>query len=170
LIGDYLNTLFSSLATGTPSAGKKIAGVSIKTIELRQFCATFSKFVLPPSFNFIEIADVLPPAAAHVNGHSHLPDLSQGSSRSEAQPPASHAQTSLIEKRPFPAADPEALGSLAAGQQDIRREITRLHREIAVLRAEMAQPGLTEILGGIGYIIGFFGLYAWFRVRRGTPV
>lgn len=106
-------------------------------------------------------------AAAHVNGHSHLPDVSQESSRGEAQLPASHAQMTLTEKRLSPAADTEALESLAAGQQDIRREITRLHHEIAVLRTEQAQPSLTEILGGIGYIIGFFGLYAWLRPRKG---
>ncbi|HKL25765.1 MAG TPA: hypothetical protein VJ910_06010 [Desulfuromonadales bacterium] len=141
-----------------PNSCYRLPSISLRLPMFFRLLPLYLVFVLPLT------------AAAHVNGHSHLPDLSQGSSRSEAQPPASHAQTSLIEKRPFPAADPEALGSLAAGQQDIRREITRLHREIAVLRAEMAQPGLTEILGGIGYIIGFFGLYAWFRVRRGAPV
>lgn len=42
-----------------------------------------------------------------------------------------------------------------------------LHREIAELRKEK-EPGLREIAGGIGYILGIMGLAMYLRSRRRT--
>ena len=89
-----------------------------------------------------------------------------GADRGEQRPPPS-LQTALVEAGASPSASVATLNRIAAGQQNLQQEIRRLHREIAVLRADQTRPGLTEVLGGIGYIIGFFGFYAWFRARRG---
>jgi hypothetical protein len=42
-----------------------------------------------------------------------------------------------------------------------------LMRELRGLRETAGRPGITEILGGIGYIIGLAGLAAYFRYKRG---
>ena len=54
---------------------------------------------------------------------------------------------------------------LLARMEEQQRELHRLSREIALLSANQKKPGLTEVLGGLGYIIGLCGLYAWARSR-----
>ncbi len=41
-----------------------------------------------------------------------------------------------------------------------------LLNELTALRKELSKPGLTEILGGIGYIAGLTGFALWARSRR----
>jgi hypothetical protein len=67
------------------------------------------------------------------------------------------------------ATDARCLDALA--QQDtqlkaMQQDLHRLHREIALLTRDQGKPGLAEILGGIGYIIGLFGLATWFHSRN----
>ena len=45
-------------------------------------------------------------------------------------------------------------------------EIRRIHREIAALRADLDKPDLTDIFGGIGYILGLCGVAALVAGRR----
>lgn len=45
-------------------------------------------------------------------------------------------------------------------------ELRRIHREIAALRAELAQPGIKEVFSGLGYILGLFGVAAFVAARR----
>ena len=49
----------------------------------------------------------------------------------------------------------------------VRQEVAPLRREILAL--EQSRPGLTEILGGIGYIIGMASLGAWLLRRKNPP-
>jgi hypothetical protein len=42
----------------------------------------------------------------------------------------------------------------------------RIQRELAALRADINQPGLKEVLAGIGYIFGLFGTGAFVASRR----
>ncbi|WP_305042468.1 hypothetical protein [Geoalkalibacter sp.] len=59
----------------------------------------------------------------------------------------------------------ETLAGLQTQQEELARDIRRLHRELAALREDLTQPGLNEILGGIGYILGLFGV-AFFVMGR----
>jgi len=62
---------------------------------------------------------------------------------------------------------PAELATLLAEQNSsLARELRRIQREIAALRADLGKPGLQEILGGIGYILGLFGTAAFVASRR----
>jgi hypothetical protein len=78
--------------------------------------------------------------------------------------------TALVDAAGNEAACLEALARVEAQHQTMQQEMRRLHRELAALRADQAKPDLTEILGGVGYIIGLCGLYAWSRSRRHKEV
>lgn len=70
-----------------------------------------------------------------------------------------------IKGAPEPAVGPEAkdLAELAASVRALERRIDEISRNMA--RRAGSGPGLTEILGGIGYIIGLIGLAAYARSR-----
>ncbi len=46
------------------------------------------------------------------------------------------------------------------------RELRQIKREIAALRQSESEPGLQEIMGGIGYILGLCGVAALVASRR----
>jgi len=46
------------------------------------------------------------------------------------------------------------------------REFKQLKRDLAALSQQLEEPGLREILGGIGYILGIFGVAAYVASRR----
>jgi hypothetical protein len=63
--------------------------------------------------------------------------------------------------------DSAELAALLAEQNaSLTRELRRIQREIAALRADLGKPGFQEILGGIGYIFGIFGTAAFVASRR----
>jgi hypothetical protein len=45
-------------------------------------------------------------------------------------------------------------------------DLRHIQREIAALRADLEKPGFRDILSGIGYIIGLFGVAAFVASRR----
>ena len=58
---------------------------------------------------------------------------------------------------------------LAELQKDnvaLRRQVQRLKQQVSAQREELNSPGLTEIAGGIGYIVGIFGLFGWKAARK----
>ena len=55
---------------------------------------------------------------------------------------------------------------LAEQNRTLSRELRRIQREIAALRADLGKPGFQEIFGGIGYIFGLFGTAAFVASRR----
>lgn len=61
-------------------------------------------------------------------------------------------------------ASPKRLENLAASIEALERRIDEMSRTLA--RGSECGPGVTEILGGIGYIIGLIGLAAYFRSRK----
>ena len=54
----------------------------------------------------------------------------------------------------------------ARSYEEARRKIESLSREIERLREEAERPGLTEIIGGIGWIMGILGIAAYIKSRR----
>ena len=50
------------------------------------------------------------------------------------------------------------------------REFRQLKREIAALEQQLENPGISEIMGGIGYIFGLFGVAAYVMSRKKNTV
>jgi nickel transport protein len=48
----------------------------------------------------------------------------------------------------------------------LSRELRRIQREIAALRADLDKPGIKEVAAGVGYIFGLFGVAAYVASRR----
>ncbi|MFH1913847.1 MAG: hypothetical protein ABIK45_06200 [Pseudomonadota bacterium] len=82
-----------------------------------------------------------PNTAPQAMGHSHLP--------------AAHSQTQIEAQIQ---AQVEAQVETA-----IRRELAPVKQMLAEL--SQAGPGVTEIVGGIGYIVGIFGIFAYLKSR-----
>jgi len=75
-------------------------------------------------------------------------------------------QTALVEKGAAPAECAIILERIDEQHQALSKDLRRLHRELAALKADQNKPGLTEIIGGIGWIIGLFGTAAYVSSRR----
>lgn len=79
-----------------------------------------------------------------------------------SDPPAENTRPSAVEEG--------SCGQLAvlleAQNQELTRDLRRLHREVAALREELAQPGLKEAFSGIGYILGLFGVAFFFMGKN----
>ncbi|OAG28724.1 hypothetical protein [Thermodesulfatator autotrophicus] len=50
-------------------------------------------------------------------------------------------------------------------REEVRKEMAPLKKMIQELARQADKPSLGEILGGIGYIFGLFGVWAWFQAR-----
>lgn len=50
----------------------------------------------------------------------------------------------------------------------LQRKLKRLESQVAALREELNSPDATQIGGGIGYIVGLFGVAAWLAARKKT--
>ncbi len=50
--------------------------------------------------------------------------------------------------------------------RELSRDLRRIQREIAALRAELEEPGLKDVFAGVGYIFGLFGAAALVAARR----
>jgi len=59
----------------------------------------------------------------------------------------------------------EALARQDARLQTMQQDLHHLRRDMTLLQRDLSRPGLTEIIGGFGYIIGLFGLMAWLRCK-----
>ena len=60
----------------------------------------------------------------------------------------------------------EAVALLKTQNKKISGEFRKIKREIAALREELSKPGLNEVFGGIGYILGFLGIIFYFQARK----
>lgn len=49
----------------------------------------------------------------------------------------------------------------------VDRKLKPMERMLVKLQESSGKPGITEIVGGIGYIIGILGIIAYFKARRG---
>ncbi len=90
-------------------------------------------------------------------------------SKPAAQPasaPAGAAAAKLANAAPAPQLDEAALTRIV--NQAVEQAVESRMAPVKRLLLESAQkgPGPTEIIGGIGYIVGLFGLAAFFSARR----
>ncbi len=60
----------------------------------------------------------------------------------------------------------DAVSAIEKQQKTVSRDMRKIQREIAALRADLGKPGLSEVLGGLGYIFGLFGVAAYVASRR----
>jgi hypothetical protein len=60
----------------------------------------------------------------------------------------------------------EVVALLNTQNNKISRELRMIKREIAALKEALSEPGLGEIFGGIGYIMGFLGIIFYFQARK----
>jgi len=57
----------------------------------------------------------------------------------------------------------QAVKLLKKQKKTFNHEFRRIKRELGAMKVSLNKPGFTQILGGIGYIIGLFGLsYYWY--------
>lgn len=56
--------------------------------------------------------------------------------------------------------------ALQAQQREMSQELRAMKREMAALKAAMQEPDFKDILGGIGYILGIFGVTYYMQARR----
>jgi hypothetical protein len=60
----------------------------------------------------------------------------------------------------------QVLALLGSQQNELQQELRLVKRELALLKDTMGRPGITEIIGGIGYIIGIFGVGCYLHARN----
>ena len=60
----------------------------------------------------------------------------------------------------------EVIALVQEHNQELSSNLRLIRREIAALRAELDQPGIEDVLAGIGYIFGLFGVAAFVAARR----
>jgi hypothetical protein len=81
----------------------------------------------------------------------------------EESPPVSEAATVVHEQQ-------GDCRNLMAGIEEqnrkVNQELRQIKREIAALNQNLENPGMQGIMGGIGYILGLFGIAAFFAARR----
>lgn len=51
-------------------------------------------------------------------------------------------------------------------QQEMAQELRSIKRELAALKATQDQPEFKDVIGGIGYILGLFGIAFYVHARR----
>jgi nickel transport protein len=64
------------------------------------------------------------------------------------------------------AASDELEGAATFSEAEARQRIDDLTRELRRVREESQRPGLTEIVGGIGWIMGILGIAAYLKSRK----
>ncbi len=61
----------------------------------------------------------------------------------------------------------QAVTLIKAQKKQMSRDLRQIKRELAQIKNAIEEPGPSEILGGIGYIIGMFGIsYYWLARNR----
>lgn len=72
----------------------------------------------------------------------------------------------LFAESPVPDPCQVVLAELETQNNKLSGDLRRIQRELAALRADLAKPGLKDVMAGIGYIIGLFGAAAFVASRR----
>ncbi len=60
------------------------------------------------------------------------------------------------------------LQTLQDENRTLQRQVRRLEHQVAALRDELNTPGASQVIGGIGYIVGLFGVAIWVAARKKT--
>ena len=58
------------------------------------------------------------------------------------------------------------MAKLDEQNKKISEDLRRIKRDIAALNQSIAEPGISEAMAGIGYILGLFGVAAFMASRR----
>jgi hypothetical protein len=74
--------------------------------------------------------------------------------------------SSLLAQSPPEKSCHEVVTLLKEQNSNLSRDLRRIHREIAALRADFDRPSIKDVFGGIGYIFGLFGVAAFVAARR----
>jgi nickel transport protein len=92
----------------------------------------------------------------------------QTSLATDSSPSAAVAET--VFPRTLPPSDQadRAADLRAVVQQELRRQLAPILQALAEIQADKA-PGLNEIIGGIGWILGLAALTQWLAARRKRP-
>jgi nickel transport protein len=93
---------------------------------------------------------------------SSAPSKNKKKGRSEGVIEAS--ETAAEDKERTGLAEPEIEALL---ERALEEKLKPMRAELRRLREAAERPGITEVLGGLGYIIGLAGLAAYFRYRKG---
>lgn len=103
-------------------------------------------------------------ASTDAQGRFRLPLTRAGSYRVVVDGDEGHRAEAAIVWAPVAATAPamangESAAALAAA---VRAEVAPLREDIARLQARVR---LSDLIGGIGFVVGMFGAYAWWRAR-----
>lgn len=60
----------------------------------------------------------------------------------------------------------QAIVQLQHENTALQRKVRRLEAQVAAMREDLNTPGLNQIAGGIGYVVGIFGVAAWIAARK----
>jgi len=72
----------------------------------------------------------------------------------------------LLAQTPPGESSQEVITLLKEQNSKLSSDLRRIQREIAALRADLDKPDIKDVLGGIGYIFGLFGIAAFVASRR----
>jgi len=72
----------------------------------------------------------------------------------------------LLAQTPTDESSQEVITLLKEQNSKLSADLGRIQREIAALRADLDKPDIKDVLGGIGYIFGLFGIAAFVASRR----
>ena len=82
----------------------------------------------------------------------------------ETPAPAPPAQMAAAGEQP---GDCQALVARIDEQnRHLSQELRQIKRELAALNQNLEKPGIKEVMAGIGYILGLFGVVAFVAARR----
>ena len=87
--------------------------------------------------------------------------ISGVSQEDREQGPAANDESAAYKPESFKGIREEKLRSI------LRRELSPLRKELALLREN--RIGIRDVLGGLGYILGLFGIWAYTASRRESP-
>ena len=89
------------------------------------------------------------------------PSKSEGSAPMKTQKKET-AEVSVSELKGISKSEMEAIVESA-----VDKKLQPVMRMLVKLQESSGKPGITEIIGGIGYIIGILGIVAYFKARKG---
>ena len=59
-----------------------------------------------------------------------------------------------------------SISQLQQENSNLQRKLRRLESQVKAMREEMNTPDATQVFGGIGYIVGIFGVAGWIAARK----
>lgn len=95
------------------------------------------------------------------DGMGHRTETTLRFSSGEKAITASESEAAGTAQSNLPAGELEALM-----REVVRREVSPLREEVVRLNEKMSHPGFSEIVGGVGYIVGLVGIILWKGNRK----